>query len=596
MMGGYWIPENRSTRIPRAHICLDSEAVVTESPGGEVHTFRVAVTSLDKRSRKSDDWLPTLIAVHEDLEALWDWVTVHTKPKERTVLVAHNLGYDLRVCDAFTRLPARGWVLEHFSLAPGATWLTWKRAGATLQMVDSMTWLPTSLANIGTAIGRRKASLPRTTDHNELWVDRCTQDVVILRDAWLRIIEWLRAEDLGNFRPTGAGQSWSAWRHKHLTHKVLVHDNELVKTVERRAVWTGRAEAWRFGRQTQGPFTEWDFSCAYARIAQRCSVPTRLIGEMSNASVAKVSRSIKSYGVLVDCEVSTSEPVVPTEKDGRIVWPVGRFDTTIWDNEYELALRHGAELRVKRAWVYERAPALRQWADWVLERVEAAPGGVDPVVRAVCKHWCRALIGRFGTRFSEWEALGDALGVGASLRDVAHVGDVAKGQELEVGGLSWSSGAMVDHRLAAPQVMGWIVAQCRVDLWEAMNASGLSNVLYVDTDSLIVTPGGDRRLSELGLPGLRRKSRYQSLDIVGTRRLVQDRQLKAAGVPRESVRVSRRVWSGEAWESLSGSLKSGSAGEVRVVERRTVLRDRDTRRRRLPGGASEAWTIHDGDA
>ena len=44
-----------------------------------------------------------------------------------------------------------------------------------------MTWLPTSLGNIGTAIGRVKRPLPDRKSDNEQWIDRCVQDVEILR-------------------------------------------------------------------------------------------------------------------------------------------------------------------------------------------------------------------------------------------------------------------------------------------------------------------------------------------------------------------------------------------------------------------------------
>lgn len=589
--GGYWIPENRSTRLPRTHICLDSEAVIEKSDHGETHTFRCAVTSIDRRGHKDDEWRVHSIRTHPDTRSLWEWVTVEAKPKERTVLVAHNLGYDLRITEAFSVLPDLGWQLGHFSLAPGATWLQWRRESSTLVMVDSMTWLPTSLQNLGIAVGRNKRPLPGRECASEVWIDRCVQDVEILRESWLRIIDWLKSEDLGNFRPTGAGQSWSAWRHKLMTHKVLVHDDEEVRAVERRAGWSGRAEAWRFGRQTAGPFTEWDFSCAYARIAQRCEVPVRLVGEMGNASLAKVRRASERYAVLLECRVETASPTVPADLEGRIVWPVGSFSTSLWENELQLALSHGARVEVGRAWVYERQPALAKWADWVLGLIEAKPGDIDPIVRTVAKHWARALIGRFGTRYPQWEPAGDARSDGASLLEGVHAGSGYRSQELEVGGRLWLSGPMVDHRLAAPQVMSWIVSQCRVDLWGAMNAAGLDHLLYVDTDSLIVDVHGDRHLAAAGIDGLRRKARHHSLEIVGTRRLIEDRQLKAAGVPRDARRVSSRVWSGESWESLQGALKRSGTGSVRVVERRVRLVDRDARRKRLPDGGSEPWRV-----
>lgn len=592
--GGWWIPENRSTRLPRAHICLDVEASVRQGCDGDVHTFRTAVTTVDRRSGHGDDWIPTVTTPHVDAESVWDHVTACCKNRERTVLVSHNLGYSVRVCDAFTHLPSLGWELCHFSLAAGATWLQWKRQGSTLVMVDLMTWLPTTLQNVRNAAGLPVLGTLRSKDSGTSLIGECISDVQVVRSAWLKVIDWLKSEDLGNFRPTGAGQSWSAWRHKMMTHRVLVHDDEDVRAAERRAAWTGRAEAWRFGRQVKGPFVEWDFSCAYARIAQRHEVPVRLIGELSNASAAKVAKAAGSRAVLVVCRVETSAPVVPADHDGRIVWPIGSFQTTVWENELALALSSGAKVEVVRAWLYERAPALKAWADWVLEIVDSPPGAVDPIVRTVAKHWCRALIGRFGTRYASWEPAGDATGSDASLRHGVHAQSGERSTELEVGGRLFVSGPMMDHRLAAPQVMSWIMAQCRVDLWEAMRAAGLENLLYVDTDSLIVDRSGDRRLARAGIAGLRRKARYHSLDVVGTRRLIEDRKLKASGVPREARRLSSRVWSGESWESLQGALNRSGAGSVRVVTRQVRLTDRDQRRRRLRDGSSRPWTLSEG--
>ena len=573
---------------------LDSEAKITKGPGGETHTFRVAATSIDRMSRKSDDWQATKLAVHDSIGALWDWVSDNCKPRERTVLVAHNLGYDLRICDALNALPERGWAIEALSLAPGSTWLKWRRDGATLEMVDSLTWLPMTLDRIGKLIGMEKASLPRSNAPERAWVERCTSDVAILREAWLRVVKWLRAEDLGNWRPTGAGQSWSAWRHRFMTHKILLHGDDEIRAVERKAGWTGRAEAWRFGRQTDGPWTEWDFQCAYATIAQERDVPTRLIGEMRNATAERVVRAAQRYGVLVECHVSTDAPTLPTFHDGRVVWPVGDFDTTVWADEVDMAVRHGATVTVSRAWLYHKEPALKAWADWTLGLIYDGYGDADPVVRTVAKHWSRALVGRFGTRFSTWTDYGRARQSTARLSGFSDYASGRSTQLLEVGGRAWVASGVSDHPLAAPQVMSFIMSQCRIRLWHAMNIAGLSNVVYIDTDSLIVNEAGSERLQAERMPGLRRKASYQSLDIMGTRRLVEDRQLKMAGVPSASRRLGPRTWAAETWDTLQGSISTGSADAVRVVERRVRIRDTDSRRRRLPGGGSEPWRISNG--
>ena len=37
---------------------------------------------------------------------LWEWIDQRCQKRARTVLVAHNLAYDLRISDAFGWLPA----------------------------------------------------------------------------------------------------------------------------------------------------------------------------------------------------------------------------------------------------------------------------------------------------------------------------------------------------------------------------------------------------------------------------------------------------------------------------------------------------------
>src|SRR6266545_7463738 len=111
-MVGRWMPSNDSTRIPRTHIVLDTESSSVKVSGRTEHRFRCAVTSCDKMSRHGDTWLPTELQVHDGVLAVWEWVSARCKPKERTVLVAHNLGFDLRTTDAFVRLPATGWSLR----------------------------------------------------------------------------------------------------------------------------------------------------------------------------------------------------------------------------------------------------------------------------------------------------------------------------------------------------------------------------------------------------------------------------------------------------------------------------------------------------
>jgi hypothetical protein len=52
---------------------------------------------------------------------------------------------------------------------------------------------------------------------------------------------------------------------------------------------------------------------------------------------------------------------------------------------------------------------------------------------------------------------------------------------------------------ACPAIAAWISSHGRLRLLEAIRCAGWSQVLYCDTDSVMVTEGGARRLEEGGL-------------------------------------------------------------------------------------------------
>lgn len=580
----HWIAPNERSIIPRNYVTLDTESMRVTKGRSETQSFRCASLAWDRQSQRTKQWMPTEWMDFDNPIALWSAIDGFVRTGERMVIVSHNAGYDLRISDALVQLERLGWDLEILTLAAKQTWAAWRRGKQRIVWVDSLSWLPHSLQKIGDVVGITKRPLPDDADSISVWFDRCRDDVAILRAAWLRIVQWLIDSDHGNWRPTGAGQCWQSFRHNHLTHRILVHDDVDARIAERRAAWTGRAEAWQHGKLNRGPYTEFDMSAAYARIAQTHNVPIKLLGETSYPFKQVHGNDGSKYAYLSQCTVTTDVPTVPTAHDGKIIWPVGTFTTTLWDNELSLAIDNGATVTVQRQWAYRTAPALKHWADSVLSIIDARKGSVDPVIRMVAKHWSRALIGRFGSRYSKWDYFGEALSNDVSLGWSRGIdGDGAR-RMLHVGDRILIQSDVVEGRDAAPQVMSWIMAQCRVDLWRLMHAAGIENVIYVDTDSVIVGPNAMVRMENLRGTHLVRKAHWRRIEVIGTRRIILDGDLRAAGVAKGAVRTGDRTWQAEQWSGVVGSLTDGASSSVRITDRTVRLKAQDVRRSLLPGG------------
>lgn len=582
----HWIRPNEVTRVPRRHIVIDCEAHSTPTERGEIQTFRLAVGAFDHQDRKGTKHQPTQWGRFTDAKALWEWVDGCTVKGRRTVLVAHNLAYDLRISEAFIHLPAMGWELEMIRLDRGQAWAQWRCDGRALAMIDSVSWFGSSLETVGKLVKLGKLDLPTEEDTDEAWFARCTRDVEILREAWRRVLDWVEVEDMGNWKPTGAGQGWASFRHKWLTHKILHHGIEEVAGHEREAAWTGRCEAWKHGDLGLEPWYELDFQSAYTAIAFDCEVPVRLSGRLSPSECKRFLKGVEGRCALLHVEVTTESPTVPTRGPHGILWPVGTFTSWLWDVEAREVERDGGTIRILGGWSYRTAPALRAWAGWVLDRLDDDAGSFDPVLRLVVKGWSRSVVGRFGSRWAQWEPYGEAHGPDVTLSTLIDGDTKVSHRTLTLGTKMMIEGDVTDAPDGAVHVMSYIMAVARVRLLTAMRIAGLDHVAYVDTDGLLVDAEGLARLNAAALPGLRVKSAWSHVEVLGPRQLILDGKLRAAGVPGKAVRTGARSWSGEVWRSLGGSLAQGEQDRVVLTERTWVMRGVDTRRAHLADGAT----------
>lgn len=591
----HWLRRNAASSYPRRIICLDSESMTTLDGTSECHSFRNACATLDLLNRENGEPTKHERAAFTTPEDLWLWIDERTRSSVRTVVFAHNLGFDLRITRTLEILPKLGWELRAISLNNYRCWARFRNGQRSLLMVDSISFLGASLDTLARDVDMRKPSLPRQSDGPKEWEARCMSDTLILRELMLRLLRWLDRNDCGQFRMTGAAQASAAFRHRFLPpHTLLVHEDEQALEAERTASWTGRCEVYRHG-PVEETITEWDYSLAYARIARDAILPVRLHGYTGAMSRESYERINTEYAILAECEVHTEVPTVPAAHDGRMLWPVGRFTTTLWDCELRMAQSCGATVRIKRTWIYKRAPLLKEWAEWILGRQEGDDPERDPIGRRVLKSWSRSLIGRFGLRYPVLDEIGTAE-ESDLLWLTGH--DLETGEPyayLRVGKQVFEQGGLQESADSAPSVMSYILALARVRLWHAMSLLPAGSLVYVDTDSLLVTSDGNAACEQIAkIPyheGLRIKGRYKRGTIYAPRRLHLDADLRVSGLPKAARRTGPMTFEAETWIGPKESLARGRPAEVLVYRRSFTLDPTDARREHLADGSTAPYRL-----
>jgi hypothetical protein len=601
--GGAWSPLNGahylspqvSSRVPRRYVFLDTEAHRNAVPDGERQTWRLGVTARVKWREASATWSPIEPVRHTTTAGMWEAVAAWARKDARTVVVAHNLAYDLRVSGGLTWLTEHGWTVERPAFSGEHASLEAVKDGRRLVMVDSLSLVPAGLARVGKLVGIPKPALPDEDDSDAAWWERCETDVRILATAYMAVVDWLRANDLGGWARTGAAVGWHTLLRRHLHHQVLVHGRDDLRQVESRAMYAGRAEVWRHGKLRGGPWYEWDYELAYGRVCATTSLPTALVGEVRGASLATMARSLDRSAWLVQAEVAQAVPVLPWRDGTGICWPVGTFSGWWWLPELLATEAAGARVRPIGAYRYHAAPWLAEWAGWAMSLVHDDSTPTARVVGLAAKHWTRAVPGRTAMRFSAWDLAGPAYMPGVGYSPMVDLDTGATGAMLTLGDRRWESWRTEWWGQALPQVLSAVMAELRVRLWEAMTTAGLDHVVYVDTDALVVDEAGSARLQAAvaagKLPGLRVKAKHLTLEPMAPQLVEGSSYRRLAGVPRGATRAEDGTYRGEVWEGLTASLAGGHPDQVAVRARTIRVSPTDTRRLHLPGGATCPVTV-----
>ena len=602
----YWVPADgahylhaqKTSRAPRRYVFVDTEAWRDQGVASELQRWRLGVSAAVHWRPGTKTWSPVRCARHETPEDLWETVSAFARQNSRTVVVGHNIGYDLRISRAFELLPSLGWTLGKLSLSGEHITLDLARDGCGLVIVDSLTVLRTSVKVLSEWRGQPKPALPPDDADEEDWWARCEADVATLAWAYLCVVDWMVTDDIGGWARTGSGMGWHTLLRRHLAERVLVHADPRLLEVEGQSCYAGRAEAWQPGDWTGTALAEWDYELAYAAVMEDEPLPCRYLDSVRGVDLPRMVKRTGEYAYLVHARAHQDAPVLPWRDRHGVCWPTGDLEGWWWHWELDEAVAHGAEVRVLEAHRYAAAPWLRSWAGWA-RSVVLEGGSPEAKVRSlVVKHWTRTIVGRSAMRFQDWTEMGPPFVGGVSYTRAVDYDTGKLGAILELGAQRFETWTESWWDSALPQVLSAVMAHVRVRLWRAMVTAGLSNVVYCDTDCLLSSAAGSDRLSAAvasgRLPGLRVKSTHDDLVVLAPQLVEGSSYRRLSGIPRSAVRVGGHTYASERWEGIASTLASEDPSVVRVSPLRQTLELVDWRRRHTGNFTSTPYVVTDG--
>lgn len=528
-----------------------------------------------RRQLSPDRWTRPQWHRFTDAAELWTWIESRMRPRSTLHWIAHNAAYDATVVKTWTELPTRGWTLKAAVVDSPPFIVHWRRGDLGLRMWDTLNIWKSSLKRIGASLDLPKLDMPKQWTGVASDDRYCRRDVEIIMVVCLRWWEWLRRYDLGGSATTIAAQALKTFRSRFLDHTILLDDNVTALELSRSAYHGGRVEVFHLGDHS-GPLYLLDVRSEYPTVMQRESYPTILKGVYGGLSPDDLNGLLERFAVVADVEIDTDEACYPYKDSSPLLFPVGRFRTVLTSPELSHALARGHVRTIRQAALYEHAPIFKRYVTEIAALRQAAIDDGDTFGAWTLKFLLNALYGKFGQRGrrSRQVATTDDLGV----RTWDEV-DGETGQHYRMRQLAgiieqhWVEG---ESRYSHPAIAAHVTGHARLYLWDLIKRAELSNVLYCDTDSVLVTPAGYERLRPLtehtGLGSLHLDATVDRVTIHAPKDYVLDGVRRLKGVRASATWLDDSTVIQEKWYGIRSLLAIGDISTPIVAQQTKHLK------------------------
>lgn len=570
----HYLKANKGSELPQLAAWVDTETRPRRLDSRTVeHRLWFGWCAVQRRIRGGEWSEPQWFRFTKPAE-FWTKLLSYARPRSRLYVFAHNWAFDAPVVDTFRQLPARGWKLGHCVIESPPVIMAWRKDSTTVTMLDTLNWWRHSLALIGESVGAPKLPMPRANAGRDRWDTYCRNDVEVIRTAVHRWWSFLARYDLGGFAPTLASQAFRTYRHRFMDSRILIDANPVALALARESYHGGRTEAFRIGR-VKGPVRVFDVNSMYPFVMQTEDFPTVLKLHARRPTEGELRRWVSSRCVVARCRVSTKVPRYAVVRDGRLMFPIGRFYALLTTPDLRTALKYREMVDCDEVAVYDKAPIFRRFVDELYAHRLAARAKGDSTTVHQLKILMNSLYGKFGQRGIVWTKTADTADLAPRVWIDYDLDAGIKTVHRQIGGIEQTRSMDSESYSSHPAIAAHVTAYARAYLWSLITLAGREHVLYCDTDSVWVDATGAKRLKSYVSP-----DRLGALKLEATHDWVTIHSAKdyetPTGAKCKGVRKTAR-WRGqslveqEQWTSLAGLLRVGVVDAPRTTTVQKVL-------------------------
>ena len=558
----------KGRKIPRHMLFTDTETHSEVSDNGEVQKFTLGwIFTWDSQS---DQDPKEVTEEYFDFSENYCRYIAEAVHKLRSITIyGHNIFFDLQCAGFFEYFTAQGWNLD-WIYDKGLTYILRIRKGQENIMVLSTTnYFACSLKELGSMISLEK---------QEIDLDRCTtlqlkkychRDTEIVQRAIWSYIQFIKDNDLGSMAVTKSSQAFKAYRTRFMDRQICLHSDDRAFDLERKAYMGGRTEAFRIGTIEGTGFIVLDINSMYPFVMQKYKYPSKLVCLIEGEKMASYTRWLGGYGMIAEVDLDTPEPAFGVRYRKKLIFPTGQFRAFLCSEALKYAIKKGYVKNFVRASLYLMEDLFSDYVACFSDLRKKYITENNLVMAKLCKYMHNSLYGKWGEKDLLTDMTDD------------HSGEPYLHREIwdAVCGGWWSETHLMNKIVMThpggegphsfPAIAAHICENARLELWKLIRDIGVDNVLYSDTDSVIIKASDldkvTERLSDTRVGGLKIQGIFSGLQIDGVKNYRTDNERHIKGIPASAEEVSPGVFTYNSFQRQAGCLKEGQITGIKIT-------------------------------
>lgn len=562
---------NKGNSFPRNWVFFDTETETVYEDSKKIIQKTRLIIAQHHRIDKQPSLQKTLIT--KDNDEFFKFIISCLRSKTRLMVCSHNIAFDVAVTGLIDKLLDDGWDIRKLIVSNEVTYIKFKKLDYSIDIIDSFNFLRMSLKQIGISIGVEKLEVDFKNASDDELTEYCLRDVNILSTAMINFINFCHSNNLGTLGITIASQSYNAFRHRFMSKDIFIHNNTKAAELEMNSYYGGRVECFQLGTY-YGKFYKLDVNSMYPYVMISNLYPTKLVAYHSERiNKLRISDFKNNYLAIAHVTVNTDEDVYPYRtKKGMLIFPTGEFQTYLNTPSLAHAILRGHIKNIHEIAWYKGDDIFTEYVSFFYSMRRKFKSENNKVYEFICKLFLNSLYGKFGQRANETKIIpADSIHMRENFESI-----------IDEEGNIWHCIKIRDKIYMMTKkkkpafnsfiaIASHVTDYARMQLYQYIKEAGKENVMYVDTDSLIVNEQGYLNLKkyispdELGKLKLEEEGDY--ITIHGLKDYETKNYRKIKGIKLNSTQLSNNVYLVNEFPSMKTVLKQNMHDSITITKK-----------------------------